>query len=160
MKNRFFLAVALCGCIGLSSCAALSPAKTNRDITMGIASAGAAANSAENLYQTKQIPQTDANRKAINDLGSAYNEAKAAWLVVLTAESVYRGSQNVQLAVCAPGAAATDLKINGAAVSCPQATTNAAKAKAQLDADNAALAAKVSALSASTAAVQSLAKGK
>jgi hypothetical protein len=157
-RYRVVLASCLLASCLVSGCAARTTATAHQDITVGIASAGAAADAAEKEYQAKQIPQSDANRYAINALGNAYNEARAAFLVVLTAESVYRGSQSVQLAACAPGAAATDLKVNGAAVTCAAATANVTKAKAQLESDNAALSAKVAAMGASTSKVQGLVK--
>lgn len=156
MKNRNFLTLCLCASVALTSCAAITPANANRDLTIGIASAGAAANAAEQEYQSGQIPQTPANRNAINTLGNAYNDARAAFLVVLTAESVYRGTQNMQIAACAPGV--INLQINGAPATCATATANATKAQAQLAADNAALTAKVAAMGTQTTQVNALAK--
>ena len=139
-------------------CSARTVATAHQDITVGIASAGAAADAAEKEYQSGQIPQTDANRKAINALGNAYNEARSAFLVVLTAESVYRGAEAVQIAACAPGASATALQVNGAPATGPAATANVAGAQKQLDSANATLAAKVAAMGTQTAQVQALVK--
>ena len=160
LRRRAASAGVLAIALATASCASLTPAKVNRDITTGIASAGAAADKAEEMYQTQQIPQTEKNRYAINALGNAYNEAREAWLLVLTAESVYRGSQQIQMSACAPGVKATNMHVNGAAATCEGATANVAKAKEVLATQNAALTAKVSAMSSATAAVTALSKGK
>jgi hypothetical protein len=132
-------ALLFCGCAAMNSPKAGS---VNQNITVAIADAGTVANQAEQMYQAKQIPQTETVRNAINDLGAAYNEARSAYLVLLTAESVAQGTQNQQLIACAPSRSSTT-KGPG---SCDDYTQKAAAAQTQLNVSQAALNEKVSAM--------------
>lgn len=165
MKSKVLLrlSVLFLGCaLGLSAllfcgCGAMKPPKpgsVNQNITVAIADAGTVANQAELMYQAKQIPQTDAVRTAINDLGAAYNEARAAYLVLLTAETVYQATQNQQLIACTPTG---DGKAPASGpASCSDAAQKAASAKTQLDSAQTALNGKVSAMVTQTSAVKAI----
>jgi hypothetical protein len=154
-KRAFGLAaIALLFLPLLSGCAAKTAATVNRDITEVIAGAGGAANQAEQEYQSGKIAQTTTARKAINDLGEAYNQARTAYLTVLTAESVYQGALQTQLSACAPASSGN----TAPSTVCSTATTNANSAAAQLQADQAALNAKVSNLANQTQSVQAITK--
>lgn len=118
-----------------AGCAAKTAATANRDITTVIAGAGAAANQAETQYNNKTLAQNDTNRKVINDLGAAYNEARGAFIAYLQAQSAYQAAENQQMTICAPANSG-----GGTATSCSVATataqnnaTAAATAKTALD---------------------------
>lgn len=147
--------------LALHGCAAQNPAQptvatVNQDITQGLAGAIAAANTAEQLYNAGQIPQTAAARTAINTLGESYNDARAAYLI-------YLGAVSQQVAACqpavtsttsagstsTPAASASALAINGQAVTCASATTGVTNASAALQA-------KVNAMTTATSAVTAL----
>ena len=160
IKRTRSIAAILCLAFLLHGCAAATPAVVNRDITTGIADAGTVAIQAEQMYQAKQIPQTTANRNAINALGAAYSDAKDSYGVFLTAEAVYNGAVSVQLAACSPAAAGTNLQVNGQPATCPAATASVGTARTQLTAAQTAYNAKITTLGTQTTAVQALTKGK
>jgi ABC-type Na+ efflux pump permease subunit len=145
------VALLFCGCAAMHSAKAGS---VNQNITVAIADAGTVANQAEQMYQTKQIPQTDAVRNSINGLGAAYNESKAAYLVLLTAEAVYQGTQNQQIMACTP--TGDGKSITSGPGSCADATQKANSAKAQLDSSQSALNGKVSTMVSKTSAVKTI----
>lgn len=149
------ITMALTGAIicTIAGCAPNTAATVNRDITTAIAGAGAAANEAEQYYNNKQIAQTDTNRKAINDLGAAYTDARNAFITVLNAESVYRGAQQLQLIACSP---ATVKPANPPAVDCAQTTQNVTNAQNQVQAAEQQLNTKIATLSTQTKSVQAL----
>jgi hypothetical protein len=151
-------------------CAALHPTAgtVNQDITQAIAGAGAAANTAEQEYTAGTITQTAANANAINVLGAAYNDARAAYLVYLNAVSLEAAAcqpatttaaDGGVTAIPAPGAtpagttsitpSGAGLTVNGQAVTCASATASATSA-------NAAVQAKLVTLTGATATVQAL----
>lgn len=151
--------------LALHGCAAQNPAQptvatVNQDVTQGLAGAIAAANTAEQLYNAGQIPQTAAARTAINTLGESYNDARAAYLI-------YLGAVSQQVAACqpavtsttpggttsTPAASASSLAINGQAVTCASATTGITNASAALQA-------KITAMTAATGAVTALQTAK
>ena len=142
------LAVNLGGCSAITGTKA---APVNQTVTTVIADAGTVAIQAEQMYQAGQIPQTATARTAINDLGAAYNDARAAWLAVLQAESVYRATVNTQLAACAPASAT-----GGGADACKTATAQASTAKVASDTANAALSTKISVMVSKTATVKAI----
>jgi len=150
------LALVLFAGIQFTGCAAANTASApaNQTITQIIAGAGAAASSAQAQYQGGQIPQTLAARTAINTLGAAYNDARAAFLVVLNAEAAYTQAQNAQIAICAPGT--SPAAVNGLPITCASATASVATAQAALASANATLTTKANALSAATSAVKAL----
>ena len=146
---------------GCSLLKSAQSAPANQTITEVIASAGAAANTAAQMYQSGQIPQTATARTAINDLGNAYNDAKTAYLAVLTAETTYQAAVNTQLTACAPTSSTAKTGTNvGSATTCQTATVHATSQKAELDSANATLSSKVSALTAKVTAVKALTPAK
>jgi hypothetical protein len=177
--KRLLSASVLCLSISLAAlfflvfgCAYLKSPKVatvHQDVTTAIADAGAAAFEAQREYTAGQLPQTPAVRTVINDLGSAYNDAKNAFLMLLNAESVYRGAQSQQLAACSPptgiGTAAGPGPVPAASVSTPQATCqmftqNVATAKSNLDKNTVALDAAVSQMVTRTNVVKALVPAK
>jgi hypothetical protein len=145
----------LCCLALLYGCAAKTAASVNSNITSAIAGAGAAANQAETDYQNKVITQTPAARNTINALGLAYNEARNAFIVVLNAEAVYRGAEQLQLIACAPKAVAP---ANPPQIDCGQMTQNVANAAAKVQAAETDLSTSVANLANQTKAVQALKK--
>jgi hypothetical protein len=142
--------------VALFGCAALrkpTAGHINKTVTTVIADAGAAAQQAEALYQAGTIAQTKPHRTAINELVTAYNDAKTAYTLLLTAEQAYQGAANTQLASCSPAAGKP-----ASGPTCAAATATAATAKKELDVTQGAFASQVSTLQAKTAAVTSLAK--
>lgn len=139
--------------VGLAGCIGYNAATANRDITSVIAGAGAAANQAEQAYQNKTISQTTGARTTINNLGAAYEQARAAYLAVLEAEQIYRNAENMQLTSCVPSLAAASA---GSASNCATITQSASAAQTKLQAAEAALNAKITALAVQTKAVKAL----
>jgi hypothetical protein len=155
--GKMFLALALaCSLAGCSLLNTAQSAPVNKTITEVIADAGVAATTAEQMYQSGQIPQTAAARTAINDLGNAYNDAKTAYIAVLTAETTYQAAVNSQLLACAPPSTAPNGTIasTGSSATCTNATAHATATKVTLDNSNAALQTKVSMLTAKISAVK------
>lgn len=162
----FVLILSLSGCAARSA-KAPTTASINQTITTAIADAGAVANQAEQEYQAGQLPQTAVVRTAINDLGTAYNDAKAAYVVELQATAAYEDGQMQQIAACAP--AQSGLAPTPVAATAPSTPSTAPSAKCQsltvtanarkVAADNAQtqLNQKVSALTAKTSAVKAIA---
>jgi len=129
-------------------CAPKTAATANRDITMVIASAGAAAAQAEVAYNNKTIDQTTTNRTVINDLGNGYEQARIAFQAYLNAEAAYQISENLQIGACSPN--------GGSASTCQTATAQVNTANAQVQQASTKLNEAVSALSTKTKQVQSL----
>lgn len=154
--GSMLLALVLFAGIQFTGCAAATPANAHQTVTEIVAGAGAAANTAEAQYASGAIAQTPANRTAINALGAAYNDARAAFLVVLRAEGTYTQALNAQIGVCAPGAPPTS--INGQPLTCAAASASVTAAQTALATANSALTAKTSALSTATVAVNAIPK--
>ena len=148
--------------IWLGGCSVLNTAQSapaNQTMTEIIADAGAAATSAEQQYQAGTIPQNEYSRAAINDLGNAYNDARAAYTAVLTAEIQYHAAVNTQLASCAPPAVSS----SGATTaqpktgpSCTDATAHATQSQTTLNNANFALSQHVSVLTSKISVVKAL----
>lgn len=169
----FVLILSLSGCAAMNA-KAPTTASVNQSITTVIADAGAVANQAEQEYQSGQIPQTPAVRTAINDLGTAYNDARAAYVVELLATQAYQSAEVKQIAACAPppSPAATTPAGTGVVPTPAVASTTPATPSAQcqtltvaanarkVSATNAStqLNQKISALTSKTSAVKSLSK--
>jgi hypothetical protein len=136
----------------VNGCAVLkgTAAPVNETITEVIADADTVAIQAEQMYQAGTIPQTTAARTAINDLGGAYNDAKVAFSLVLTAQAAYNGAQAAQVTACAPPSTSTQAN----AAECTAATATAAARQATLTAAQSALSTQVSALVTKTTAVK------
>lgn len=148
----FCFACTIGGC-SLVKTAQSAPAQET--LTEVIADAGTAALTAEQMYQAGTIPQSAAARTAINDLGNAYNDAKAAYVAVLTAETVYQAAVNSQLQACAPPSTGTGpTAATGSAATCTNATAHATAQKVIMDSSTAALTTKVGALTAKINAVK------
>ncbi len=138
---------------GCSALKAVSSAPANETITEVIADAGTVAITAQQMYVAGSIPQTAAVRTAINDLGNAYNAAKSAYQVVLTAEIAYNAAATAQLSACTPPAGAL---AGATAAACTTATANATSAQTQMSAAQAQLSTQVSALVSKTTAVKAI----
>lgn len=137
---------------GCSALKTATSAPVNETITEVIADAGTVAIQAEQMYTAGSIPQTVADRTAINDLGTAYNDAKAAYSAVLTAEAAYNAAQTAQVTACAPPSTSTQSN----AAACTTATQSAAGTQATLTTAQAALSTQVSALVTKTSAVKTI----
>lgn len=136
-----------------SGCAAQTAATVNRDITAVIAGAGAAANQAEQEYQNKTISQTPAARNAINTLGAAYEQARAAYVIYLDAEKVYQAAEDLQLRACTPSLTAAN---PGSAANCQATAQSATAAQSKLQATQNDLNNMIANLAHQTRAVQAL----
>jgi hypothetical protein len=154
--RRFAIVVALltAGCAGQN--AAQAPVPVNETVTEAIAAAGALANTAEEEYQAGQIAQTAAYRAAINTLGAAYTDARAAYLVLLNAEAAALVAQNTQQQLCAPAEAGQTVTIDGQPTTCATATTGAAAAQAKIATAQTTMTAKLTAMQTASAAVQGI----
>lgn len=97
----FGLILSLSGCAARNA-KAPTTASVNQSITTAIADAGAVANQAKQEYESGQLPQTAAVRTAINDLGTAYNDASAAYVEELRARAAFQSAQIQQIAACKP----------------------------------------------------------
>lgn len=146
----FVLAFVFTGC----AAGKYNAAKVNQTVTMVIADAGTVAISAEQAYQSGKIPQTTAARTAINDLGSAYEDAKRLFSLALLAEGAYNQSESAQLAACQPATSQGGVVSDPA--NCKAATQAATSAKSSLDTAQANLSASLNALTTKTAAVKAL----
>ena len=135
--------IAVCGC-GPKT---ITAATANKSVSQVIADAGILAITAEQQYQAGTIPQTPAARSAINDLGSAYNQARQLFSAVLYAQATTNGATTTQLAACAPG---------GTAAACTDATAKVTAAQTVLNTSQAQLTVGIGALTAKTAAVKGL----
>lgn len=138
---------------GIAGCAAQKPitqASVNQTITTAIADAGTVAILAEQQYQAGTIPQTATNRTLINDLGSAYNQAKDVYQDVLRAEALANSATQIQINACTPAVA------NSAA--CSQATKSAQVAQADVSQKNATLQNTVNSLVTQTSSVKVIVK--
>lgn len=144
------LALVFAGCAARN----VTAGSANQTVTTVIADAGTVAISAEQSYQSGKIPQTAAARTAINDLGEAYNDAKAIYTALLTAEAAYNGNQLAQVTACQP--ASTQGGIVPDPAKCAAATQAATTAKAVADAAQGNLTTSLNALSAKTAAVKAI----
>jgi hypothetical protein len=160
-RKMSLLSAVLCGLL-LYGCAAATTTSVNRDITTGIADAGVTAITAEQEYQAGTIPQTPTARTVINDLGDSYNQAKAAWLLVLNAENAYRTAQNQQIAACTPVTSGSVAANPGSApiatANCTAATKSATAAQAQVTQTQTALNTTVATMSTQTASVKAITK--
>ena len=147
------------GCAAMKSPTAAS---VNQSITTAIADAGTVATQAEQEYQAGQLPQTAAIRTAINDLGTAYNDAKSAYILELQATAAYQGAQMQQITACAPpapaGSAPTPAAGQTPSPECQTLTVAANARKVAADNAQAQLSEKVSAMVTKTSAVKALAK--
>lgn len=156
----------LLGVAMFAGCGAQKPVTVgtvNKDITLGIAEASTVATTAEAEYQQGVIPQTAATRKAINDLGAAYNVARASWIAVLNAESKARAATNAQLAACTPAAAppaasGAPLPVAQPRPTCPAATASAQQAATTLTDVQAKLNTALATMGTQTTAVKAITK--
>lgn len=137
-----------------AGCAAKTTATVNRDVTTVIAGAGAAANQAATEYNNKTIAQTPTARNAINTLGAAYEEARAAFVTVLSAQAAYQAAEQVQLQACTPANVAGSTGAGGG--NCAATTQTATAAQAKLTAAESDLNNALANLSNQTKAVQAL----
>lgn len=96
------LILTLSGCATRNTASAPTAASVNKSVTTVIADAGAVANQAKQEYLNGQLPQTKAVRTAINDLGTAYTDASAAYVVELRARAAYQNTLTQQIAACKP----------------------------------------------------------
>ena len=136
-----------------AGCMAYKSSTVNLDITSVIAGAGAAANQAEQAYQAKTIAQTPTARNTINNLGAAYEQARTAYIAMLTAEESYQAAEKTQLNVCSPPPANIAY-----ANSCPPATQATNSALTKFESAQRALNSTIANLANQTKAVQALSK--
>lgn len=150
----FLAAVMAVSAFMFNGCAASNltgPAKTHQQITLLIADDCTLANQAKLQYTAGKIPQTETARTAINDAGAACEQAKFAFMLVLTAEQQYRVAQAVQVTNCTPQ---TGLPVETPACEASAKNTDAAKLK--VDNANADLDTKLSTMTAKAAVVKPL----
>src|SRR5882724_4026867 len=140
-----------------AGCAAQKPVtagQLNQTVTTVIADAGTVAISAEQAYQAGKIPQTDAARTAINDLGAAYEQSKRLFSLVLITEAAYNAKESAQMQACQPASSQGGLVSDPA--NCQAATQIVRTAKTSLHTAQANLSASLQALTTKTAAVKAL----
>jgi hypothetical protein len=157
MKLRKIFAVLAVAALSFTGCAPKNLPKAgqaNYTITTVIADAGTLAIQAEQQYQAGTIPQNEYTRKVINDLGIAYNDAKAVYSAYLSVYAEYATAQQKQIQACAPAGAGTTQTTDN----CAAATTSAGVAKTKLDTTQTSLDTSISGLTTKTNAVKAITK--